>query len=62
MPERWLGNERYKDDQRDVVMPFSVGPRSCIGVKYVSFYSSLHLSIFPSELRRDMANRRVLTQ
>ena len=32
-PERWLGDERYEDDHRGVVNPFSVGNRNCIGKK-----------------------------
>lgn len=31
VPERWLGDERYKHDKREVVKPFSFGPRSCLG-------------------------------
>ncbi|KAJ5933979.1 sterigmatocystin biosynthesis P450 monooxygenase stcL [Penicillium verhagenii] len=32
IPERWLGvDERFKNDKRDVLQPFSLGPRSCIG-------------------------------
>ncbi|CAO2654499.1 Nn.00g112320.m01.CDS01 [Neocucurbitaria sp. VM-36] len=31
VPERWLGDERYKDDNRDAVNPFSFGPRNCLG-------------------------------
>lgn len=30
-PERFLGDELYKDDKRSVIQPFSVGPRNCIG-------------------------------
>ncbi|USW46711.1 Putative cytochrome P450 [Septoria linicola] len=30
-PERWLGDEKYKDDHLDSLEPFSVGPRNCIG-------------------------------
>ena len=30
-PERWLGDERYKDDCLDALEPFSVGPRNCLG-------------------------------
>jgi cytochrome P450 len=32
IPERWLGDPKYKDDKRKVVQPFSVGPRNCIGL------------------------------
>lgn len=33
IPERWLpeGADLYAGDQRDVVQPFSVGPRDCLG-------------------------------
>jgi cytochrome P450 len=34
VPERWLDNERpekYKGDNREVVQPFSFGPRNCLG-------------------------------
>ncbi|KAK5651851.1 hypothetical protein OQA88_11620 [Cercophora sp. LCS_1] len=30
-PERWLGDERYAGDNRDVFQPFHFGPRNCIG-------------------------------
>ncbi|RMZ71780.1 cytochrome p450 [Pyrenophora seminiperda CCB06] len=30
-PERWLPNTGYDDDQKDVMQPFSVGPRNCLG-------------------------------
>ena len=30
-PERWLGAEEYKDDNRAVFQPFSFGPRNCLG-------------------------------
>jgi len=34
IPERWLGeDERYANDQRQVLQPFSFGPRNCIGKK-----------------------------
>jgi cytochrome P450 len=33
VPERWLGEEGYEGDRRDVVQPFSVGPRNCLGQK-----------------------------
>jgi cytochrome P450 len=44
VPERWLGDEKYKDDKRETWNPFSFGPRNCLGKKYValvSLYSSL---------------------
>lgn len=31
-PERWLGDERYKDDVRDALQPFSVGSQNCLGL------------------------------
>jgi len=31
VPERWLGDERYKNDNRDSFNPFSFGPRNCLG-------------------------------
>lgn len=31
VPERWLGDERYKDDNRATFSPFSFGPRNCLG-------------------------------
>ena len=33
-PERWLGTDpRFANDRLDIVQPFSVGPRACIGRK-----------------------------
>lgn len=31
VPERWLGDVRYKDDNRASLNPFSFGPRNCLG-------------------------------
>jgi cytochrome P450 len=33
IPERWLEprEEKFKDDKRNVLQPFLVGPRNCIG-------------------------------
>ncbi|TLD08149.1 hypothetical protein PspLS_11983, partial [Pyricularia sp. CBS 133598] len=31
IPERWLGDARFKNDRLDAVEAFSVGPRNCIG-------------------------------
>jgi cytochrome P450 len=33
VPGRWLGDAKYANDQREVVQPFSVGPRNCPGKK-----------------------------
>lgn len=30
-PSRWLGNEHFAKDKREVVQPFSIGARNCIG-------------------------------
>ncbi|KAL9066761.1 MAG: hypothetical protein Q9161_007350 [Pseudevernia consocians] len=31
VPERWLGDPRFDSDKKDVLQPFSVGIRNCIG-------------------------------
>jgi cytochrome P450 len=33
IPDRWLGDARFKDDQRQALQPFSVGSRDCVGKK-----------------------------
>jgi cytochrome P450 len=30
-PERWLGDEQFKNDHFDAFEPFSTGPRGCSG-------------------------------
>ncbi|KAI0181795.1 benzoate 4-monooxygenase cytochrome P450 [Hypoxylon sp. FL1284] len=32
VPERWLGDERYVSDARELFQPFSSGPLNCIGL------------------------------
>lgn len=32
VPERWLGDPEYKDDNRSAHQPFSVGTRNCLGM------------------------------
>lgn len=31
VPERWLGDEKYADDDRDMFWPFGFGPYNCMG-------------------------------
>jgi cytochrome P450 len=33
IPERWLGDARFEDDQRQALQPFSIGSRDCLGKK-----------------------------
>ncbi|KAL2286891.1 hypothetical protein FJTKL_06412 [Diaporthe vaccinii] len=35
--ERWLDDPRFAGDARRALQPFSIGPRNCIGKKYVIF-------------------------
>jgi len=35
IPERWLGDPRYDGDAKEVLQPFSIGPRNCLGKKRV---------------------------
>lgn len=35
-PERWLGDPRFSNDDKNAFHPFSYGPRNCLGKKYVS--------------------------
>lgn len=43
-PERWLGDLRYELDRRDVLQPFAMGPRNCIGKKLANAEIALILS------------------
>ena len=33
IPERWLGDERFVNDNKAAFQPFSTGPRNCVGQK-----------------------------
>ena len=33
IPERWLGDPAFSGDVKEVLQPFSTGPRNCIGKK-----------------------------
>lgn len=33
VPERWLPNTGYDSDRKEVLQPFSFGPRNCLGKK-----------------------------
>lgn len=35
-PERWLNDDAFQNDDLDALQPFHLGPRNCIGRKYVS--------------------------
>lgn len=32
VPERWLGDPTYQDDNRSAHQPFSLGARNCLGL------------------------------
>lgn len=57
IPERWLDSDsRFQNDKREVLQPFSLGPRNCIGKKSVSIFLmwiSLILTGFQFGLLRD---------
>lgn len=36
VPERWLNDPAYANDDKGAAQPFSLGPRNCIGRKYVT--------------------------
>ena len=48
VPERWLGEERYEGDRREVWNPFSFGPRNCLGRRYVGLTPSYFLNLMRS--------------
>ncbi|KAL2064126.1 hypothetical protein VTL71DRAFT_4620 [Oculimacula yallundae] len=44
VPERWLGNDRYKDDVKGVLNVWNSGPRNCIGQNFALAYVKLVLA------------------
>ena len=41
IPERWTDDERFAEDKRAAVQPFSVGSRDCLGKKYVKMSAQI---------------------
>ncbi|CZR68563.1 related to cytochrome P450 monooxygenase [Phialocephala subalpina] len=52
-PERFLGDERFSNDDRDALQPFHVGPRNCLGknLAYTEMRLILARVIFNFDMR-----------
>ncbi|KAI1325214.1 cytochrome P450 [Xylariaceae sp. FL0255] len=63
-PERWLGDAKYKDDRREVVQPFAVGPRDCIGRNMAMHEMRLILALvyFKFDLELSLESREWTSQ
>lgn len=68
-PERWMGSEKYKDDNRASLQPFSFGPRNCLGknLAYAEMRLILAKVLFNFDLELEdksknwMENQKVFT-
>lgn len=57
IPERWLDGTGFEKDSKEVLQPFSFGPRNCLGKKfappYIRFFrTSLMVSLTASHITR----------
>ncbi|KAF4239482.1 hypothetical protein CNMCM8980_001670 [Aspergillus fumigatiaffinis] len=63
IPERWLGDSRFVNDQKHVFQPFTIGPRACLGKNLA--YAEIRLVIarivwrFSLEIMPDSQNWHV---
>jgi cytochrome P450 len=48
IPERWISSE-YDSDNKAATQPFSLGPRNCIGKKYVFFLGGICLYTYSAD-------------
>lgn len=59
-PERWLGDEKFKNDHLEAFEPFSTGPRGCSGKNFAWNEMRLILATtllnFDLELREESNN------
>ena len=59
VPERWLNDPAYKDDNRDCWRPFAVGPRDCVGQNMAMYEMQFVLArlFFKFDLEGSEANK-----
>ncbi|KAI0584465.1 cytochrome P450 3A4 [Pyrenophora tritici-repentis] len=55
VPERWLGDPKYKDDKLSVMQPFGMGPTVCLGknLAYVEMRVILAKCLFAFDMELD---------
>ncbi|KAF4301045.1 Cytochrome P450 [Botryosphaeria dothidea] len=69
IPERWLGNDpRFENDKKSVLMPFSNGPRNCLGknLAYAEMRCILAKTLFnfdiePVDEKKNWFDQKVFT-